>query len=422
MASTRELVQELYDKRRNLIEQERELFAQMEARADGPTAEDNQKREKLSEDIGGLKGRIDMLLSMEEQNKDTDAQRERFERLIKPDGSVGSVEKETEDRIRTFMRAGLPNAEVWAPRAITFNLESHDLVAGTAGDGAELVPVGFVRRLYEHMVEMAAIRQTNAQVIQTASGENLLVPKTTTHGAAAAVAEAGALGESDPQFGQVTLVAWKFGQLIQVSTELIEDTAVDLLGYLARAAGRNIGLATGVQYINGDGTTEPQGITISPTAGKTGIVDATPEVRADDLIDLYHSIISGYRANSYWFMNDLTAAAIRKIRDDTGGAGLGNYVWQPGLRAGTPDTIFNRPVVLDPNMATIAANAYTIAFGDFSEFYTIRDVRQVRFERSDDYAFANDLVTFRAVFRTDGKQVVNGADGAVKFFRHGAAA
>lgn len=422
MAGTLELIQELYDKRATAVKEERELFAQMESHADGkPSAEEEQKAERISAEIGTLKERIDHLLDLEEHNRETDAQRERFEKLIRTPDGVKEVERETEDRVRTFLRAAMPDAEVWAPKTITFRMERHDLTVGTATDGPELVPEGFVRRLYEHMVEMAAVRQTNATIIQTDGGESTPVPKTTTHGAAAAVAEAGSIAEDDPQFGQVTLGAWKFGQLVQVSTELIEDTGVDLLGYLARACGRNIGLASGVQYVLGDGTTEPEGITLSGTAGKTGASGQTTSVISDDLIDLYHSIISGYRADAYWIMNDLSAAKVRKIRTDSGAsAGTGEYMWQPGLQAGQPDRLLGRPVVTDPNMPVMAANALSIGFGDFSEYFVIRDVRQIRFQRSDDFAFANDLVTFRCLFRTDSKQLVNGASGAVKFYKNAA--
>jgi len=89
--------------------------------------------------------------------------------------------------------------------------------------------------------------------------------------------------------------------------------------------------------------------------------------------------------------------------DSSGGAGIGNYLWQPGLVKGAPDTLLGRPVLTDPTIAAMAANADSIAFGDFSEYYAIRDVSGVRFERSDDFRFANDLVAFRALIRTDGK-------------------
>lgn len=60
--------------------------------------------------------------------------------------------------------------------------------------------------------------------------------------------------------------------------------------------------------------------------------------------------------------------------------------------------------MIDPSVAAPGANAKSIAFGDFSGYY-IRDVGSVRFERSDDFAIGSDLVTFRAVLRTDGDLV-----------------
>lgn len=66
--------------------------------------------------------------------------------------------------------------------------------------------------------------------------------------------------------------------------------------------------------------------------------------------------------------------------------------------------MLGRPVVVDTNMPAIAANSESIAFGDMSGYY-IRDVASVRFERSDEFAFNTDLVSFRGAFRTDGDLV-----------------
>lgn len=422
MSTTKELIQTLYDKRTGVRAKQAELHAAMEADLNGETAEQRAEWDRMDAEFAELGERIDHLLTMEEQNRELNEQRERFEQLVRTPAIVEGETHALEERLRNFVRAGLPDAEVWSPSTITISLvERHDLTkGGAAGTGPELVPTGFVRSLKEHMIEFAGVRRTNAQIYQTSSGENLLIPKTAGYGTATLIAEGGPILENDPTFAQVSLGAYKFGQLIQVSRELVEDSAIDLVSFLGRAAGIAIGTATGGYYITGTGTSQPQGIANAPTAGKTGTTGSTVTVAANDLIDLYHSVISGYRAQGYWVMNDLAAAAVRKLRDDSGGAGIGNLMWQPGLQAGAPDTIFGRPVVTDPNMPVMAANAYSIAFGDFSAYFAIRDVNSVRFERSDDFAFANDLVTFRALFRTDSKQVINGANGAVKFYRNSA--
>jgi HK97 family phage major capsid protein len=431
MATTRELINQLIEQRMRAVEALHELVANVEAGGGIWTGEDEVKASNINGEIDSLGKRVEELSKMHVAQAEMAEQRQRFEKVIHPDETAGDPDSD-DSRMLAFVRAAHPASDVWAPKSIEFTLDSRaksrgrsaleyrDLSKLSAAAGADTVPTGFLATLYEHLVESAAVRQAGPTILTTTSGENILVPKTTSHGAAALVAEAGALAESDPAFAQITLNAYKYGQLIEMSTELISDSGVDILGYLARAAGIAIGTATGTAYVTGTGSAQPQGIANAPTAGKTGATGQTLTVIGNDLIDLYHSIVSGYRTRGVWVMNDLSAAIVRKLKDDTGGAGLGNYLWQPGLTQGAPDTLLGRPVVTDPNVAVMAANAYSIAFGDFSQFFTIRDVAGVRFERSDDFRFGNDLVAFRVILRTDSKQVVNGASGAVKFYRNSA--
>ena len=431
----RELIQKLHDDRLNIRAQQSDLMAQIEANVEGESQEDKAKWEALDKDFADKGERIAHLLDMQENDKQLDEQRARFEKVVRDPKVIEGAEHSFAERMRNWLKAGLPDSDTWAPKSITvkfgslganpdatgrIDLERHDLTKGTATDGAELIPTGFVRTLQEHLIENNGVRRTNAQVFTTSSGENLLVPATTTHGTATLVAEGGAFLENDAQFKQVTMNAYKFGQMVQVSTELIQDSAVDLLSYLGRAAGIAIGTVTGTYNVTGTGTAQPEGIANAPTAGVTGGAGTGLTVLANDLISLYHSLVTGYRSRGFWVLNDATAAYIRKLRDDTGGAGLGNFIWQPGLTAGTPDTILGRPVITDPAMAVMAINAYSIAFGDFSSYFAFRDVNTVTFDRSDDFAFSTGLVSFRSSLRTDSKQLINGASGAVKFYRNGA--
>jgi HK97 family phage major capsid protein len=81
--------------------------------------------------------------------------------------------------------------------------------------------------------------------------------------------------------------------------------------------------------------------------------------------------------------------------------------------AGTPDTLLGKPIRTDPFMPAMATGAKSVAFGDMSQYF-VRLAGGVRFERSDDYAFNTDLVTFRALIRGDG--VLVDQTGAVKHF------
>lgn len=434
MAEIRELVQKLHDERVNIRSKQAELMANTESKLDGESGEDKAKWEQMDKEFDELGKRIDHLLTLQENDREMEEQRARFESVVRDPRQIDRSAANFENRVRNWLKAGLPDNDTWAPKSITvkfdsmaanpakdgtIDLERHDLTKGVATDGAELIPTGFVRTLQEHLIEANAVRRTNTQVFTTSSGENLLVPATTGHGTATLVAEAGAFLENDPQFKQVTMNAYKYGQLIQVSTELIQDSAVDLLGYLARAAGIAIGTATGTANVTGTGSSQPEGIANAGVTGKLGTAPGASYIpTGNDLIDLYHSLTTGYRARGFWMMNDLSAARIRKLRDDTGGAGLGNFLWQPGMAAGQPDTLFGRPVLTDPAITgTLAVNALLIAFGDFSAYFAIRDVNTVQFDRSDDFAFSTGLVTFRTSLRTDSKQLINGTDSAVKWFK-----
>ncbi len=406
-----EFAKRLIDERLRAVNAQKAIQADVESRGGDWSAEDETAWDKANEDVDKLDKRIKAQIELEERNRESEEQRASFEKMVRPSNFADAAESD-ENRLRQFCRAALPDSDAWAPRAITFKLtdaikrsvmEQRTLSKLTAGAGGNLVPTGFVAQLYAHLVEAATVRQF-AKTMTTDSGESLLVPKTTTHGAAALVAEAGTIAASDAAFGQVSIGAFKYGQLIQLSTELVQDSAIDLLGYIAESGGRNAGLASGTNYVTGTGTAQPEGIMTNITAGVTlGTGNTTGFTVAgsiDGLFDLYHSIVTGYRARAVWVMNDSTLAKVRKVRDTTN-----QYLWQPGLTAGQPDTILGRPVFTDPNVASFAANAKVMAFGDFTAYYLIRDVDSVRFERSDDYAFANDLITFRVLIRTDGRVI-----------------
>jgi HK97 family phage major capsid protein len=257
--------------------------------------------------------------------------------------------------------------------------------------------------------------QAGATVLNTNSGESIQVPKTTSHSTAGIVTEGGTISASDPAFGQITLGAYKYGTLIQVSRELLEDTGVDLEGYLAMQAGRALGNAFGAHAITGTGTSQPRGVVTDATLGVTGGAGVVGAFTSDNLIDLFYSVIAPYRASgsAKWIMRDSTVAVARKLKDTTG-----QYIWQPGLTADAPDTILGKQVLTDPNVAATALSAKSVLFGDFSQFF-IRLAGGVRFERSDDFAFNTDLVTFRALLRADSALV--DLTGAVKYFAGNAA-
>jgi len=381
------------------------------------SAEEQGKWDSLNEEIDALDTRMTSALETEKRAKDTD---ELFDSIRGPVKNAKTPEsKQAEDRsteLRKFLLGQSGRTyDVKPDKPVDFRVLGKVVAGNITTAAAVTVPTSFYDRLVAHLIEVSAVMQAGATVLSTSSGEVIQVPKTTAHGSAALVAEGAAIGAGDPAFGQISLGAFKYGTLIQISRELIEDTGVDLEGYLSMQAGRAIGNLFGSHVITGTGTTQPRGITLDSTLGVTSATTVAGVPNGDNLIDLFYSVIAPYRASSAtkWIVKDSTVAALRKIKDNSGGAGIGNYLWQPGLTAGAPDTILGKQVLTDPGVAATGLNAKSIIFGDISQYF-IRIAGGIRFERSDDFAFNTDMVTFRCLFRADGALV--DLTGAVKHF------
>jgi HK97 family phage major capsid protein len=394
----------LIEERARTWEQAKALLDREQAEKRSLTAEESEQWQRMTDAISQLDKRIEELVSLDTANRKADEQRAEYEKVVRPDVRTAQ-EKGMAKALAELFRGERKHIDIdlskvqnrvdlksgaWEVR----DLGEGDL-AVPAAPGGHTVPRSFSSTLYEHMIETAAIRQTNVRVLTTNAGELLTLPKVGAFGTAAIVGEGTALAEADPGFGSLTLGAWKYGQLLDVSNELLTDTGVDLVGFIARDLGRALGQVTGTAYITGSGTNAPNGVVTAIKAVSGTAVQGTAGVEADNLITLQYSVIDAYARNGFWMMRRATEGGIRRLKDSNG-----QYLWAPGLAPGQPSLLLGRPIVSDPNVAAVASAAMSVIFGDFSA-YVIRDVAGVRIERSDEFRFSTDQVTWRAILRTD---------------------
>jgi HK97 family phage major capsid protein len=412
---TTEQIQRLLETRANVWEQAKAHLDTVESEKRELTGEAKDTWDRFNADLADLDARVKELTDLEERNTRAEEARAKYGE-IKP--AADDERSKLEGELRAMLKGERRSVDIKPEKRIDFNAlrpsEKRANVVGTNTAGGYTVPTDFYPNLIEHMILVSGLLSAGPTVLQTASGEPIQVPKTTAHSTAALIAEGAAIGESDPTFGQITLNSYKYGLLLQVSTELVDDSGVDLLGYLAREAGRATGNAFGADGILGNGTAKPTGVTTVSTLGVTGSTGVGGTLTFDNVIDLFYSVISPYRASpeAAWLLNDTTAGVIRKLKDSQN-----RYLWEPSLVAGAPDLILGKPVYTDPNIATVALSAKSLLFGDWSRYF-VRMVNGVRFERSDDYAFNADLITFRCLIRADGNLIDR--TGAIKHFVGGA--
>ena len=273
------------------------------------------------------------------------------------------------------------------------------LQIGTDSEGGYLVPDEYERTLVEALEEENVFRQL-AKVIRTSSGDRK-IPVVATKGTASWIDEEGAYLESDDSFGQVSIGAYKVGTMIKVSEELLNDSVFDLEAYISREFARRIGAKEEEAFFTGDGSGKPLGVLAATGGAETGVTAASATaITADELIDLFYSLKAPYRRNAVWVLNDSTIKAIRKLKDNQG-----QYLWQPSLTAGAPDLLLGKPVRTSAYMPAIAADAKTVAFGDFS-YYWIADRQGRSFKRLNELYAATGQVGFLASQRVDGKLIL----------------
>ena len=273
------------------------------------------------------------------------------------------------------------------------------LQEGTDSEGGFLVPDEFEHTLIQSLEEENIFRKL-AHVITTSTGDRK-IPVVASKGSASWVDEEGTINDSDDAFTQVSIGAYKLGTLIKVSNELLNDSVFNLEAYISKEFGRRIGTKEEDAFFNGNGVGKPVGIFNATGGAQTGITTASAtEIKADEIIDLFYSLKASYRKNAVWIVNDATIKAIRKLKDANG-----NYLWQPALTSGTPDTLLGRPVYTSSYVPTIAAGAKTIAFGDFS-YYWIADRQGRNFKKLSELYAATDQTGFVATQRVDGKLIL----------------
>ena len=399
-------IQALREKIANLATQAKHLLAE---KGDQTwTAEEQTKFDNLADEIERAKGQI----KAEERMRELDADKF-FENAATGKKKEDTVEIDAVAAVALYLRHG---NNVTAEQAVAIR---NAMSTTTPAEGGYTVPAEIAAMVVDALKAFGGMREVS-QVITTAGGNALNYP--TSDGTAEVgeiVAENAAATAADITFNTVAVNPYKYSsKKIALPVELIQDSAIDVVQFVVSRLAQRLGRITNTHYTVGTGSSQPFGVMARAASGKVGTTGQTLTVIYDDLIDLIHSVNSAYRGRGARFMlRDTSVAVIRKLKDTAG-----RPIWNPGdnesISGGTPSTICGYPYTVNDDVAAMAANAKSIAFGDFSQF-VIRDVAgSTSMRRFDDSAFAlNGQVGFCGWMRT-GSNLLDTA--AVKYYANSA--
>jgi HK97 family phage major capsid protein len=350
------------------------------------TVDERVSFDRANEEFSRRTKMIDEIKAMAAHESEVRAAQAGHEDEVRPVSQVAAPSDDVET-IRSLARGEIRSAE--------FGVQRRDLTKGSTGSPVATSFYDQVIMLARAVGPMLSVGTT----LNTASGENLQIPRLSTYSTGTVNSEAATFGESDPAFSQfITLNSYKYGFLTQVSSELLNDSGVNILDLLAMNCGNALGFAVNTALTTGTDTTEPNGIVTAAGSGVTGGTGVAGAFTYANLVSLYYSLDPAARAlpGTGFMAKGSSIAAMRTLQDGNGG-----FVFQPSMSESTPDRVLGVPLIENPAMAAAATSAKSVIAGHFPSYY-VRTVGGIRLDRSDDFAFSADLVTFRCTFRVDG--------------------
>ena len=305
---------------------------------------------------------LNQKMTVAEQNAtDVKGQLDKLETVLKRPNS-GFDTKSIDESLQTFdayCRKGFDALTDAEKKALTVSNDS---------TGGYLAPPEYVRELIKTVTEISPIRSI-ARVRSTGQ-RSIQVPKRTGTFAAQWVAESGTRSETTGyQVGLEEIPAHEYYALVDISEQDLEDSVFDLEAEMQSEFSTQFAKAEGTAFVSGNAVGKPEGFMTNSDVSEVNSGNGTA-LLADGLLTLVHSIKSEYASNATFVLNRSTLSAIRKLKDTAG-----QYVFQAGMSlvSGVPNTILGYPYVEATDMPSVGANAFPVAFGDFSKAYMIVD-------------------------------------------------
>ena len=287
------------------------------------------------------------------------------------------------------------------------HLEGKAMSTAVAGDGGYLVDPQTAETIRSVLRTTSSIRQVANVVGVEASAYDVLIDS--TEAGAGWATETASTGETaTPTIERISIPLHELSALPKISQRLLDDSAFDIDQWLAGRVAETFARSEAAAFVSGDGIDKPVGFLSHPAVddaswawgslgyvatGASGAFDGTdPGV---SLIDLVYSLGARYRANGTFVLNSKTAGVIRKIKDAEG-----RFLWTDSLTQGEPARLLGYPVLIAEDMPDVAADSFSVAFGDFGAGYTIAERPDLRILR--DPFSAKPHVLFYATKRVGG--------------------
>ena len=266
------------------------------------------------------------------------------------------------------------------------------LVKSTGANGGFLAPIEYETVIRKKAYPITLMRKFASQQTSTSDSVIPMEGNLPTFGW---IDELGTYPETDVTFGQGAMSAYKMGGVIRASEEILQDAFTDLPEYLSDRSKVSIAQTEDAAFFMGDGNKKPRGVTLDATLGLTTAAATT--FTTDEILDFMDALPDAYQPNAVIIATKAWRAKLRKFKDTTN-----QYLWQPGLQAGAPDTLNGKELRVTPYLGTLTAGSAVAIYGDLS-FYQILDRLGFYLQQLNEIYALQGQVGFKIHERLDGK-------------------
>lgn len=414
------------------------------ANADDPIVKD--KLEKIEKSLdAAVEGKVKIEAAIAAEKREREELELKLNRMgISKDGDAGRRELEIKSMNAVLSAHAATQKEVFQPldekgyadyksahsrylrkgdRLLTAD-EMKTLSVGSDPDGGYYVTPDTGGRIVKKVFETSPMRQVCA--VQTISTDVLEGIEDLGEAGAGYAGEQATSGDTTtPQVGKWRIPVFWIDTEPKTTQQLLDDASVDVEAWLADKVGDKLGRFENNEFVNGaaakirgiasyttaadDGSGVTWGTIGHVVTGASAGFVAAASFPADPILSLIGCVKEAYLANARFLTRRTVITLMRKLKDTTG-----QFLWQPSLVLGAPETFGGYPITRAEDMPAIAANSLSLAFGDFSQAYQIVDRQGIRTLR--DNLTSKPYVKFYTTKRTGGGCV---NFEAIKFLKFG---
>ena len=364
---------------------------------------ENEELRQLDEKIVELQKEIE---KAEEEVRSTSV-----EKTIENKGEIKMEKTQIELREQFMNALATPNADVSklemrAGEGYTEGLGDSPYNATNKGQmNVPLTIEGAIRNAIDFNSDVLGL----ANVIRT-NGTHRIVLDASPASEARLVKEGASISSIDSEFVKVELGAYKYGEIVKFTREVVEDVNFNIVAHAGQRLGMAFAKAFEKAIITGTGSGQPEGL-LSATPDNSDMQKASKQVTAkkgaisaNDVVASYYNLPHECRQNAVFVCHPDTVKALAMLQDANGRQLLTDGL-EPGVR-----TLMGCRVIECAYMPKLGTQDAKIGmFVDVKRALTVGVRSDVQVRQLHELYAVTDMVALVATARMDAKIVQAGA-------------